>query len=152
MSSTNLDIIDIMKMIPHRYPFLLIDKIISINQGIGAIALKNVTINENFFVGHFPGKPIMPGVLIIEAMAQAAAVFLIDENKYDMSNQLIYFTSIDNAKFRHPVVPGDALHLHVEIVHARSTVWKMEGRAIVGDKVVAESTFSAMLVENKNGK
>ena len=149
MENTSLNIEDITRLIPHRYPFLLIDRIISINE-TGAIALKNVTINENFFIGHFPNKPIMPGVLIIEAMAQAAAVFLIKEINCEMKDKLIYFTSIDNAKFRKPVVPGDSLYLHLSKVQSRGRVWKMSGEARVDNKIVAESLFSAMLVDNKS--
>ena len=151
MENNILYIEDIVAMIPHRYPFLLIDRVISIDPGIGAVALKNVTINENFFIGHFPTKPVMPGVLIVEAMAQAAAVFLIKESGCEMKDKLIYFTSIDNAKFRKPVVPGDSMYLHLSKIQSRGTLWKMSGEARVDGKIVAESTFSAMLVDNKNG-
>lgn len=148
-SDTSLDIIKIMDIIPHRYPFLLIDRIVEIVPGTSAIALKNVSINENFFNGHFPGKPIMPGVLIIESMAQASAVFVVSEINKDMSNKLVYFMSIENARFRKPVLPGDALYLHITKIQSRSNVWKIKGEAKVDGVKVAEAIFSAMLVDNK---
>jgi len=145
-----LDISEIKKIIPHRYPFLLLDRILELNLNKNIVALKNVTINEDFFNGHFPQKPVMPGVLIIEAMAQAAAVFasksVNDENTND-ENQIIYFMSIEKAHFRKPVVPGDSLHICVEQVQARRNVWKMSGEAKVDNVKVADATFSAMLVK-----
>ncbi|AEI89256.1 MAG: 3-hydroxyacyl-ACP dehydratase FabZ [Candidatus Midichloria mitochondrii] len=145
--SSILNIQQIMKLIPHRYPFLLIDKIISIESGIKAVALKNVTVNENFFVGHFPIKPVMPGVLIIEAMAQAAAVFLIHDTKAEMNNKLIYFTSIENAKFRKPVEPGDTMIIEVSKIQSRSSMWKIKGEVRVNDTLVTEAIVSAVLVD-----
>lgn len=136
-----------MKLIPHRYPFLLIDKIISIESGVKAVALKNVTVNENFFVGHFPIKPVMPGVLIIEAMAQAAAVFLIHDIKVKMSNKLIYFTSIENAKFRKPVEPGDTMIIEVSKILSRNSLWKIKGEVRVNNTLVTEAIVSAVLVD-----
>ncbi|MFK7761153.1 MAG: 3-hydroxyacyl-ACP dehydratase FabZ [Candidatus Midichloriaceae bacterium] len=145
-----LDISEIKKIIPHRYPFLLLDRILELNLNKNIVALKNVTINEDFFNGHFPQKPVMPGVLIIEAMAQAAAVFasksVNDENTKD-ENQIIYFMSIEKAHFRKPVVPGDSLHICVEQVQARRNVWKMSGEAKVDNVKVADAIFSAMLVK-----
>jgi|EP00919_Chromeraceae_sp_WS-2016_P047466 3-hydroxyacyl-[acyl-carrier-protein] dehydratase len=145
-----LDISEIKKIIPHRYPFLLLDRILELNLNKNIVALKNVTINEDFFNGHFPQKPVMPGVLIIEAMAQAAAVFasksVNDENTND-ENQIIYFMSIEKAHFRKPVVPGDSLHICVEQVQARRNVWKMSGEAKVDNVKVADAIFSAMLVK-----
>ncbi|WPX96425.1 3-hydroxyacyl-ACP dehydratase FabZ [Candidatus Bandiella euplotis] len=140
-----LDILDIKKIIPHRYPFLLLDKITELEPAKKIIALKNVTINENFFNGHFPEKPVMPGVLIIEAMAQAAAVFAAKSVDGDIGDKIIYFMSIENAHFRKPVVPGDSLYLHVEQVQARRNVWKMSGEAKVDGIRVADALFSAML-------
>ena len=145
-----LDISEIKKIIPHRYPFLLLDRILELNLNKNIVALKNVTINEDFFNGHFPQKPVMPGVLLIEAMAQAAAVFasksVNDENTND-ENQIIYFMSIEKAHFRKPVVPGDSLHICVEQVQARRNVWKMSGEAKVDNIKVADAIFSAMLVK-----
>ena len=145
-----LDISEIKKIIPHRYPFLLLDRILELNLNKNIVALKNVTINEDFFNGHFPQKPVMPGVLIIEAMAQAAAVFasksVNDENTKE-ENQIIYFMSIEKAHFRKPVVPGDSLHICVEQVQARRNVWKMSGEAKVDNIKVADAIFSAMLVK-----
>ncbi len=145
-----LDISEIKKIIPHRYPFLLLDRILELNLNKNIVALKNVTINEDFFNGHFPQKPVMPGVLIIEAMAQAAAVFasksVNDENTKD-ENQIIYFMSIEKAHFRKPVVPGDSLHIYVQQVQARRNVWKMSGEAKVDNVKVADAIFSAMLVK-----
>ncbi|MDJ1407479.1 MAG: 3-hydroxyacyl-ACP dehydratase FabZ [Candidatus Midichloria sp.] len=145
--SNILNIQQIIKLIPHRYPFLLIDKIISIESGIKAVALKNVTVNENFFVGHFPIKPVMPGVLIIEVMAQAAAVFLIYDTKAEINNKLIYFTSIENAKFRKPVEPGDTMIIEVSKIQSRNSMWKIKGEVRVNDTLVTEAIVSAVLVD-----
>jgi 3-hydroxyacyl-[acyl-carrier-protein] dehydratase len=145
MQESLIDINQISKMIPHRYPFLLVDKVIAINEGKGIVALKNVTMNEQFFVGHFPQKPIMPGVLIIESMAQAAAVFVAHELK-DTAGLLVYLAAIEGARFRKPVVPGDALHLHINKISSRRNIWKMEGEAHVDGEKVAEATFSAVIV------
>ena len=146
----SLDIHQIKNFLPHRYPFLLLDRVLSCTPGEKLQALKNVTINEPFFTGHFPHRPVMPGVLIIEAMAQAAAVFasksVNDENTKD-ENQIIYFMSIEKAHFRKPVVPGDSLHICVEQVQARRNVWKMSGEAKVDNVKVADAIFSAMLVK-----
>lgn len=144
---THINIEQIMKIIPHRYPFLLIDKMIEMNHDQGAVAVKNVTINEDFFNGHFPGKPIMPGVLIIEAMAQASAVFVILSMKVATEGKLVYFMSIDEAHFRKPVIPGDSLYLHIEKRRSRGNVWKMKGEARVNGVRVADAIFSAMVVD-----
>jgi 3-hydroxyacyl-[acyl-carrier-protein] dehydratase len=143
-----ISIQDIKKIIPHRYPFLLLDRIVEFEVNKRIVALKNVTINEEFFNGHFPEKPVMPGVLIIEAMAQAAAVFAAKSVGDDSENKIIYFMSIEKAHFRKPVEPGDALYLHIEQIQARSNVWKMSGEARVEDVKVADAVFSAMLVKN----
>ena len=144
-----LDISEIKKIIPHRYPFLLLDKILELNINKNLIALKNVTVNENFFNGHFPQKPVMPGVLIVEAMAQAAAVFAAKSVNKDNTNnnQVIYLMSIEKAHFRKPVVPGDSMYIFIEQVQARRNVWKMSGEAKVDNNKVADAIFSAMLVK-----
>ncbi len=142
-----LDIKEIMKMIPHRYPILLIDRILELNRGEGAISLKNVTMNEPHFMGHFPGTPVMPGVLIIEAMAQTAALVVVDFMGKDAEGKIVYFMTIDNARFRRPVTPGDSIHIHVDKTRARGNVWKFKGVAKVDGKVCAEATFSAMITD-----
>jgi 3-hydroxyacyl-[acyl-carrier-protein] dehydratase len=148
MTEHTIDIEGIMKLIPHRYPLLLVDRIVEITPGERIVALKNVTMNEPHFNGHFPGKPIMPGVLIIEALAQASALMVIKGMIGDVM-PLVYFMTIDNAKFRKPVVPGDALRLEVNAVQRRGNVWKCAGQAFVEDKKVAEAVFSAMIVEQE---
>ena len=135
----------IIEMIPHRYPFLMIDRVVEIVPDKSAIGIKNVTINEPYFNGHFPNKPIMPGVLIIEAMAQTAAVFVIDGLKEGADNRVVYFMSIDSARFRKPVTPGDMMKLKIFKRHSRGNVWKFDGEAYVEENLVAESTFSAMI-------
>jgi 3-hydroxyacyl-[acyl-carrier-protein] dehydratase len=156
MQNKILDIQKIMHLIPHRYPFLLIDRIISIGEE-KIVAIKNVTINEDFFNGHFPGSPVMPGVLILEAMAQAAAVLVMEVNNMSSSGSkegspknLMYLASIENVRFRKPVVPGDRLELHVNKIKARSTLWKFSGLALVDGETVADAVFSAMLVTPDN--
>jgi 3-hydroxyacyl-[acyl-carrier-protein] dehydratase len=139
---------DILKVIPHRYPMLLVDRVLQIDPLKGIVALKNVTINEGFFNGHFPNHPVMPGVLIIEAMAQTAAVFVIKScPDIDRENHVVYFMSIEEAQFRKPVIPGDSLHLHVEKIRSRGNVWKMKGEAKVNSVRVANAIFSAMIVK-----
>lgn len=142
-----LDVNRIMEMIPHRYPMLLIDRVEEIVPGESAIGIKNVTINESFFQGHFPERPVMPGVLIVEAMAQAAAVMVVQSMGTDMEGKLVYFMSITDVKFRKPVVPGDVLKLHVVKDRARGRVWRFKGQAMVNDTLVAEAGFSAMLAD-----
>ena len=137
----------IMQMIPHRYPFLMIDKIIDQELGEFAIGLKNVTINEPFFTGHFPDKPVMPGVLIIEAMAQTAAVLVVNTLGEKAEGKLVYFMSIDEAKFRKPVVPGDSLHIRVDKQQSRRNVWKFACVATVDGIKVAEALICAMIAE-----
>ena len=144
---SELDINRIMKMIPHRYPILLVDRVLEIEAGESATALKNVTMNEPHFMGHFPGHPVMPGVLIVEAMAQTAAIVCVESLGAEAEGKVVYFMTIDNARFRRPVVPGDSLHIHVEKVQSRANVWKFKGVAKVGDKVCAEATFSAMITD-----
>jgi beta-hydroxyacyl-ACP dehydratase FabZ len=141
-----LDICGIMNSIPHRYPFLLIDRVLEMEPKQSIVALKNVTMNEPFFPGHFPGAPVMPGVLIIEAMAQAGAVLLL----HDMpgrENKLVYFTGIDKARFRNTVVPGDQLRFELEVLKLRSKTCKMRGRALVEGNLAAEAEILSALVD-----
>jgi 3-hydroxyacyl-[acyl-carrier-protein] dehydratase len=136
-------------MIPHRYPMLMIDRIVDLVPDQRATGIKNVTINEPFFQGHFPGAPLMPGVLIIEAMAQTAAVLVVATLGAEREGSLVYFMSIDSARFRKPVKPGDVLRVHVEKGRNRGNVWKFNGRAVVDGDVVAEATYAAMIREEK---
>lgn len=149
MSSTIVaDIEQILKMLPHRYPFLLIDRVVELTPNISATAIKNVTINENFFVGHFPVKPVMPGVLIIEAIAQASALFvMLSDKDLDVSKKLVYFTSIDNAKFRKIVTPGDVLRIKVAKINSRNNFWKIQGAVFVENEIVAEALIGAAMVD-----
>ncbi|HUE44676.1 MAG TPA: 3-hydroxyacyl-ACP dehydratase FabZ [Aestuariivirgaceae bacterium] len=140
------DIVRIMQLLPHRPPFLLIDRIIDMDADISGTGIKNVTMNEPFFVGHFPGRPVMPGVLIIEAMAQTAGALVVNHKGADVEGSLVYFMTIDGARFRKPVVPGDTLSLSVRRIQQRSRVWRYEGKARVGDTLVAEAEISAMLI------
>lgn len=137
----------IMQMIPHRYPFLMIDRVIEAVRGEHAVSVKNVTINEPFFVGHFPSKPVMPGVLIIEAMAQTSAVLVVDTLGAAAEGKLVYFMSVEEAKFRKPVVPGDQLHIRAVKERNRGNVWKFACEATVDGKVVAEGVVTAMIVD-----
>ncbi len=146
--TADLDIMRIMQMIPHRYPFLMIDRITGIVPGESAIGVKNVTINEPFFQGHFPQRPVMPGVLIIEAMAQTAATLVVHTMGGHAEGRLVYFMTVDNARFRRPVVPGDTLYVHVVRQRHRGNVWKFDGEAKVDDKLVAEATFAAMIMDS----
>lgn len=136
----------IMEMIPHRYPFLLIDRIIECELGEYAVALKNVTFNEPHFVGHFPIKPVMPGVLIIEAMAQTSAVLVVETMGKEAEGKLVYFMSIDDAKFRKPVVPGDTMLVRVTKERSRGNVWRFKCEATVEGALVAEAVVAAMIV------
>lgn len=145
MDNTLINSEEIMKYIPHRYPFLLVDRVIEFKKGQSAVGIKNVTINESFFNGHFPGKPVMPGVLIIEALAQTAGI-LVGKSLELEKIPLVYFTSIEEAKFKQVVVPGDQIHLHVTILKNKLNLWKIEGIAKVDGKVVSESKLSAMIV------
>jgi 3-hydroxyacyl-[acyl-carrier-protein] dehydratase len=148
MTEVSIDINQIIKMIPHRYPILLVDKVIDFVEGESITGLKNVTFNEPHFMGHFPSKPIMPGVLIVEALAQTAAIFVVKTlSATDTSDKLVYFMSIENAKFRKLVIPGDTLHLKVKKEKNRLNVWRFYGEALVEGVVVAEATFTAMIVD-----
>jgi 3-hydroxyacyl-[acyl-carrier-protein] dehydratase len=135
---------EIRKLLPHRYPFLLVDRILDIDPKVKATGLKNVTFNEPFFQGHFPDNPIMPGVLIVEAMAQVSGILAF---KSGAVGNAVYFMSIEKAKFRKPVVPGDQLRFEVSILQQRNKVWKFSGQTFVDDKVVAEAEFTAMVSE-----
>ncbi len=148
VAGKSIDIERIMEMIPHRYPFLMIDKLINVIPGASAIGVKNVTIGEPYFQGHFPSRPVMPGVLIIEAMAQTAAVLVIETLGVKAEGSLVYFLSVDAARFRKTVVPGDTLHIHVEKQYNRGNVWKFKGEARVDDTLMADATFAAMIMEN----
>ena len=140
-----VDVTRIMQMIPHRYPFLLIDRVVDIVAGESATGIKNVSINENYFQGHFPRDPVMPGVLIIEAMAQTAAVLVVYTLGAAFEGKLVYFMTIDNARFRRPVYPGDRIRVVVKKDRQRGMVWRFRAEAIVEDQVVAEATFAAMI-------
>ncbi len=146
-----IDVIEIMKMIPHRYPILLVDRVIDYIEGQSAVGLKNVTMNEPHFNGHFPGMPVMPGVLIVEAMAQTSAILVVKTLGEEAQGKIVYFMSIDNAKFRKPVVPGDSVHIHVEKIQSRGKVWKFQGTAKVDGKVCAEAVITAMLTDQAAG-
>jgi 3-hydroxyacyl-[acyl-carrier-protein] dehydratase len=143
---TTLDIHDILRILPHRYPFLLIDRVIDLTRRERIVAIKNVTMNEPFFQGHFPNMPIMPGVLIVEAIAQAGGALLLTEVD-DRDGKLMVFTGIERARFRRPVVPGDQLRIEVEVKAWRMTAVRMTGKAYVGDKRVAEATVTCQLVD-----
>jgi len=144
-TAASADIMRVMQMIPHRYPFLMVDRVVDIESDRGAVGIKNVTIDEWFFQGHFPRRPVMPGVLIIEAMAQTAAVFVVHTLGPEAEGKLVYFMSIEAARFRRPVVPGDRLHLHVAKERHRGAIWKLKGEARVDGVVVADATITAMI-------
>jgi len=144
---TVVDIKEIMNLIPHRYPFLLVDKIIEIEEGKSATGIKNVTMNENFFQGHFPENPVMPGVLIIEALAQTAAVLVAKTMKSAPGSKGVLFTTIDKAKFKKQVIPGDVLELKVKIVKSKMSLWVFEAEALVDGKKAAQMSFSAMIYD-----
>ncbi|HMK56184.1 MAG TPA: 3-hydroxyacyl-ACP dehydratase FabZ [Dissulfurispiraceae bacterium] len=139
-----IEIKEIMSLLPHRYPFLLVDRVLELETEVKAIGIKNVSINEPFFTGHFPNNPVMPGVLIVEAMAQVAGILAF---KSGMSGMSVYFMSIDKVKFRKPVVPGDQLRFEVNVTHKRGNVWKFGGNAFVDGKLVSEAEFTAMMTD-----
>ena len=151
MTKKELNIEEIIKLIPHRYPILLVDRLLEYEAGKSALGLKNVTFNEPYFMGHFPDRPIMPGVLIIEALAQTSAILVAKSSIDNPADKLVYFMSIDKVKFRKPVIPGDTVKLKVTTVQNRSSVWKFDGQALVDGEVVTEASFAAMIVD-KNDK
>ena len=146
---TQIDIGEILKRIPHRYPFLLVDRAEEYRPNQSIVGIKCVSFNEPFFVGHFPDYPVMPGVLIVEALAQTGAVLMSKSLDVDVAGKTILFMSLDNCRFRAPVRPGDVLRMPVEVVRARGDVFKFRGRGLVGDKVAAEAEFAAMVVETQ---
>jgi 3-hydroxyacyl-[acyl-carrier-protein] dehydratase len=146
---TSIDICRILELLPHRYPFLLIDRMIDMNGEESGTAIKNVTMNEPFFQGHFPGKPVFPGVLLIEAMAQAAGALVLNHIGDEHAGKLVFFMSIDKARFRKPVGPGDQVRIHVKLSNKRAPVWKYAAEAHVDGKKVAEAEIGAMLMDRQ---
>ena len=147
VEQTDIDITEILARIPHRYPMLLVDRAEEYRPHQSIVGIKCVTVNEPFFQGHFPTYPVMPGVLIVEAIAQTGAVLMSKSLDVDVAGKTILFMSLDNCRFRHPVRPGDVVRMPVEVVRARGSVFKFKGRAMVGEKVAAEVEFAAMVVE-----
>jgi len=148
--SVMIDVREIMEIMPHRYPFLLVDRIVSLKEGEEIVGIKNVTINEPFFAGHFPGNPIMPGVLIIEAMAQVGGVLAFHSSPKEWAGSLVYFMGIDKVRFRKPVVPGDQLRLKLTTIRQKQKVFKMRGEAYVEDTLVAEAELMAAIERGRN--
>jgi 3-hydroxyacyl-[acyl-carrier-protein] dehydratase len=146
--SLTLNIEDILKILPHRYPLLLVDRVTHLTRTKRIVAVKNVTVNEPFFVGHFPGHPIMPGVLVVEAMAQAGGVLLLTEFP-DREQKLLLFTGIERAKFRRPVIPGDQLRIEVDVLAWRGTAGRMQGKAYVGEKLACEAVITCRLLDRQ---
>jgi len=146
-----IDIARIMQLIPHRYPFLMIDRVVEVVRDRSAIGVKNVSINESFFQGHFPNHPVMPGVLLIESMAQTAAVLVVQTLGPEAAGKVVYFMTIENAKFRRPVVPGDQVRIHVTKDRNRGQVWKFHATARVDGVSVAEAGFAAMIMDRAAG-
>ncbi|MFQ6017215.1 MAG: 3-hydroxyacyl-ACP dehydratase FabZ [Kiloniellaceae bacterium] len=141
------DVLRIMEMIPHRFPFLMIDRVVDIIPDHSATGIKNVTINEGYFQGHFPRQPVMPGVLVLESMAQTAAVLVVETLKDEAAGKLVYFMTVEDGRFRRPVVPGDCLNVHVTKLRHRRNVWKFSGEARVDGVLMAEARFSAMIMD-----
>lgn len=144
-----IEIKEIMAILPHAYPFLLVDRIVEIEPGKRVVGIKNVTYNEPFFPGHFPGRPIMPGVLIIEAMAQTAGLLIFNSLPKEEHKKAVFFLGIDNVRFRKPVIPGDQLRMELEITRHRQSIWGFKGKALVDGNLVAEGDLMAMLGEEK---
>ena len=141
-----MDVVEIQGILPHRYPFLLVDRILEIEPGKRIVGIKNVTVNEEFFQGHFPGKPVMPGVLIVEAMAQVGGVLLL-HNLPDREKRLVYFMGIDEARFRRPVVPGDQIRFEIEVLRLKTSTCKLQGKAFVDGQLVAEAVIMSAMVD-----
>ena len=148
-TSVDIDITEILARIPHRIPFLLVDRCEDYVAGQSIVGIKCVTVNEPFFAGHFPGYPVMPGVLIVEAMAQTSAVLMSKSLAVDPAGKAIFFMSLDNCRFRAPVRPGSVLRMPVEVTQSRRDIYKFKGRAMIGDKVAAEAEWAAMVVDTK---
>lgn len=146
--AADIDVMRVMDLIPHRYPFLMVDRIVEFQPNVSCVGVKNVSINEPFFMGHFPTRPVMPGVLIIESMAQTAGCLVVATLGPESEGKLVYFMTIDNARFRKPVVPGDQMKVHVQKLRNRGPVWKFQGEARVDGVLVAEATYSAMILDN----
>ncbi len=144
-----MEIKEIMSILPHAYPFLLVDRILEVEAGKRIVGIKNVTYNEPFFPGHFPGRPIMPGVLIVEAMAQTAGILVFSSLPQEQFKTPVYFLGIDNVRFRKPVIPGDQLRLELEIIKHRQSIWGFKGKALVDGNLVAEAELLAMLGDEK---
>lgn len=142
-SPQQLDILEILKILPHRYPFLMVDRIVEVEHGVRITGYKNVTMNENFFQGHFPGQPVMPGVLILEGMAQVGAILAYLTDPEAVADKLVYFAGIDGVKFRQKVVPGDQLHYDLTVTKRKSRFWKMDGKSFVDGKLVCEAELMA---------
>ncbi len=142
-----LEVDEIMQILPHRYPILLIDRLVDIKPGESAVAIKNISYSDQIFQGHFPQKPVMPGVLIIEAMAQAAAAYTSYTEGLETDGKVVLFMGVDKARFRKPVIPGDQLRIHVKTVHRRPPVWRFQSTAYVEEKRVADAQYSAMLAQ-----
>jgi 3-hydroxyacyl-[acyl-carrier-protein] dehydratase len=147
MTEGNLDILQIQALLPHRYPFILVDRILEVEDGKRIVGLKNVTINEEFFQGHFPGQPIMPGVLLLEVMAQVGGV-LARKTAIGQDRPTVFLTGIEKAKFRRPVVPGDQLRVEVAVLRRKDPFWKMTGKIVVEDSLVCEAEMTAMVKAN----
>lgn len=145
-----MDIGQILAALPHRYPFLLVDRVVEVVKGERIHAYKNITFNEHFFQGHFPGKPVMPGVLQLEAMAQAGALLAYDNAPFDPAQKVIYLMSFDRVKFRRPVVPGDRLDLHVRVERQKGNIWRLAGEAKVDGAATSEAEMMAMIAEKKD--
>ncbi len=150
--NNTMDILEIKKCLPHRFPMLLIDRIEDIKLGESAVGIKCVSCNESFFEGHFPSSPVMPGVLIVESMAQTAGALVMKSIGLESKDKLVYFMSIENAKFRSTVVPGDVMKIYVQKDRNRSNIWKFSGKAYVNERLVAEALFTAMIVDEEVDK
>ena len=143
----SVDILRVMEMIPHRYPMLMVDRVVELIANVSAVGIKNVTVNEPYFAGHFPSRPVMPGVMVVESMAQTSAVLVVYTLGPEAEGKIVYFMSIDSARFRKPVVPGDTMRVHVRKVRQRGSVWKFVGEARVDGTLVAEANFAAMILD-----